>query len=136
MEKHIIAFDKEVNELLSQFKGNLIIEEYKKYKSIWAQKSHYFVVDSFTFELGLGMSFIPVYELKDNEKLLGFEPKIKYYPQNVFGKEASTVAFSNNISIYKSLAKCYSFMARQFFYLLLTACPETVIKFLSKKRYE
>ena len=78
-------------------------------------KDYYSILDSIAFKAGIGILSIPV--LDNNNKDLGFQPHIKYYPDNLLLEIPRTESLAHGN--FMPLDKCYEFLAKELLYRLI-----------------
>jgi hypothetical protein len=95
--------DIKIKELKSKTNNTIInlLDEYKIKNNIETYDS---ALDNFAFKFGVGMLHVPI--LNEKDKLVGYSPKIKYYPDNAFSKEAvDEKIYSNDIQTIEESEK-------------------------------
>lgn len=117
--------DIKIKELKSKTNNHIInlLDEYMQEKNFSNYDS---ALDDFTFKFGIGMIHVPV--LNEKDKFIGYSPKIKYYPDNVFNKEpVDEELYSNNL--HKTLKESEKSLTKHVVYKLMELRnPEQYLK--------
>ena len=113
---HIDSFNKEVINLISLYPEDETLELIKRYKESKRYKDYYMTLDSLGFKIKF--SYLVVFGTTEKNKNT-FIPCVKFYPKNPFGEEPRTVELVENDNSFKSLNKCYSYLAKEYIYRLM-----------------
>lgn len=112
------SFNREINHILQEQPDSTAACTIRKVEQSKPNfKNHYALFDEFAFELGLGIVAHPVFNAK-TDKLLGYIPIIKYYPNNKMG-ETPKEDNLDTYTTYKELNDCYAFLAKELLYRIM-----------------
>lgn len=113
MNSEITKFNKEIKHYLTNDLDTSYSNTIKLICKLYPNTNNYHTIfDSFTFRMGMGMLAIPVYK---GEKNIGYLPKLKYYPNNLFKKEPGVEDLINNVSPVR-LNQAYTCLAKESLY--------------------
>ena len=60
--------------------------------------------DNFCYKIGIGFENLPLYK-EETDKLIGYIPRLKYYPENIFNETEDYVDLSNETLDIKTSSK-------------------------------
>lgn len=114
MNSAIVKFNQKIRLYLTDDINDAYSNTVKLIMTLYPGTNDYYTVfDSFTFRLGMAMLTIPV--IDEHDKIIGYRPKIKYYPNNLFNKEAGTEDLIDSISPV-SFDNAYACLAKESLY--------------------
>lgn len=93
----IVKFNKKIDSYLIDDVDDNYSNTIKLIMKLYPGTTNYYTVfDSFTFKMGMAMLAIPV--IDEYEKNIGYLPKLKYYSNNLFNREAGIEQLINNVN--------------------------------------
>lgn len=116
MSPPILGFKKAFSEILINNPNSDSSELIKKIRNKYPNnKDLYSILDSISHKAGIGILAIPVVDTNDRD--LGYQPHIKYYPNNLLSETPRTEILAGGN--FMPLQKCYEFLAKELIYRLI-----------------
>jgi hypothetical protein len=108
------AFNKRIKMILKEQSGSSKVIE-KISRAFPDQKSYYSLFDDIGYKLGIGIVAQSVYK-GESDRLLGYIPHLKYYPENPLGERPRDFALNGDTDRPLKLNEAYSLMAKELIY--------------------
>lgn len=124
------AFNKQINELLCenpQSSASKLIRSIMESSKI--DGDFYTVFDDLSGRVGIGYLAHPV--LDKNYKVVGYKPRLKYYPNNLLEIEPYTEELISN---YLTFSRCYAYLAKEFVYRLMKIDTPLIVQKLQMQK--